>query len=462
MVALSCGPNTARSAQPDATSAADRPIASQISSGSAADTWRYQRLLVPADHPEDWPRNPSEHFLPMPAEEFEQRLGQLHPSNLNRTSGPAELVQANYFAELDGDRALRGKLVWKFTHHGEAAITLPLGDCRLSLADLKWIDNSSSLSEKSAPSADSYLSAFVGNDQNGQLNALVDRAGNMRGSWSADGHREPDGTMLFALQLATCALNDIQLTLPTGLTPTTDCGMVSAVHGPESDRRNWRIELGGNDRAILRITKDNAPLRTTAKTFVRQSMRYEFTPHGLELAAEFRLNVVGKPLRQLKFAVDQPLVVIRAQLGNTELPVSVVKNTTAAQDNAQEVELGFAEPLRGSNIVVRLNAIAPITFDSKWLLPRVRMEDSDWETGKADLIVPSSLSVDELVTKDCAQTGSEQLPAPSQGEEFHLALFNERPEIVIRILRARQQLRVRAGTSVFLRKPGNRPVCRRI
>ena len=454
IAALSCWPNTAQSAQPDASSTADRPIASQArdsSSGTATDTRRYQRLLVPADHPEDWPRDLSEHYLPIPAEEFEARIARLRQASLNRTPGPVELVQASYSAELDAGRTLRGTLDWKFTRQGEAPITLPLGDCRLSLANFKWIEGSPSTSEKSAQPAESSLPAVVGNDQNGQLNALVDRAGRMRGSWSADGHRDPDGTIVFALQLANCSLNDLQLTLPEGLTPTTDCGMVSAVDGPEADRRRWRIELGGNDRTTLRIAKESAPLHTTAKTFVRQSMRYEFTPHGLELTAEFHLNVVGNPLREIKFAVDQSLVVVRAQSGNSELPVSMVKNIAASQDNIQELELGFPEPLRGSNVVVRLNAIAPMKFDNKWSLPLLRMQDSDWETGKADLIVPASLSVDELVTKDCGQTGSEQSPVPNPGEEIHLALFNERPEIAIRLSRARQQLRVIAGTSVSLR-----------
>lgn len=37
-----------------------------------------ERLLVPAGHPADWPRQPNVRYLPIAADEFERRLLQIH------------------------------------------------------------------------------------------------------------------------------------------------------------------------------------------------------------------------------------------------------------------------------------------------------------------------------------------------------------------------------------------------
>ncbi len=44
---------------------------------SSGPNWHIQRLLVPAERPEDWPRDKTQRYLPMPADEFEARVAEL-------------------------------------------------------------------------------------------------------------------------------------------------------------------------------------------------------------------------------------------------------------------------------------------------------------------------------------------------------------------------------------------------
>src|SRR5262245_1169755 len=48
-----------------------------ITSENDAPALRFQRVMVPADRPEDWPRDKHDRYLPMPADEFERRVAQL-------------------------------------------------------------------------------------------------------------------------------------------------------------------------------------------------------------------------------------------------------------------------------------------------------------------------------------------------------------------------------------------------
>ena len=123
--------------------------------------WRFQRLLVPANRPEDWPRDKHEHYLPMPAEEFEQRLAQLRgqPATVPQNA-ESQLVQAEYTAQWSDGNLVDGRAVWEFQHKGSQRDVVVLGDCRLPLADARWQsksgnptveDDRKSAAEDSAP-----------------------------------------------------------------------------------------------------------------------------------------------------------------------------------------------------------------------------------------------------------------------------------------------------------------------
>ena len=193
-----------------------------------ARAWHVQKLLVPADHPDEWPRSQSDRYLPMAADEFEARLAQLRQSS-EATAQPqtARLLRADYSAEFTSENVLRGTLAWKFDNQTSEALPVRLGDCRISLGNLSWaIQNSSSSGSDKSPST---TTAIVGNDQHGQLVAMVPHSGTIQGNWSIYGSSDPSGSIVFPLQLPYCTNTELQLTLPQDLTPSVDGAVVSPI-----------------------------------------------------------------------------------------------------------------------------------------------------------------------------------------------------------------------------------------
>jgi hypothetical protein len=91
----------------------------QIPQAPLKETLRFQRVLVPADKPDEWPRDKSQGYLPMPADEFERRVHQLAEQAAGAPKvPPARLVKAEYSAELIDDDLAAGTATWHFEHHG--------------------------------------------------------------------------------------------------------------------------------------------------------------------------------------------------------------------------------------------------------------------------------------------------------------------------------------------------------
>ncbi|HTQ40496.1 MAG TPA: hypothetical protein VMJ32_15835, partial [Pirellulales bacterium] len=467
-----------KSAEPDTATPISHPDA----------PWQFQRLLVPADRPEDWPRDKSQRYLPISADEFESRLAQLRNAARPPQPQPSPLIRATYSAALLGENSLAGELTWEFDHPSPQTATL-LGNCQLALDDFRWTAD--------APSADSPANlpahggnqnlnrdnpkAIVGNDQNGRLAALIDRAGKMSARWSLSGKRNFDGVLSFNVQLPDCPFNLLQLTLPADLAPTIDRGIITShrVESTPDDSASglcrWQIELGGNSQANLRIVKQSAP-PAVDKTFIRQSFTYDFSSHGLEFYGDFRLDVLGAPLKQIILRLDQPLTIVRIRSGNTELPLSSLTtvhtplgNTAnsagsadSGQGNPQELIVELPQPIHGPGQRLQIVAIAPLTWATPWQLPLMRVENADWQTGDARLRVPDSLLIDELSTEDCRQTTLqtaiddnladhlEVLPQ-SPTADTSLVFFNDHPRIELELTRRREQVRVTQGTSISLR-----------
>src|SRR5262249_22162286 len=120
--------------------AAGTGAASDESSGQSEQTrsLRFQRIMVPADRPEDWPREKGGRYGPMDAGEFERRIVQLAGST-EQTAAHSQLVRAQYSARLQEDALVAGEASWEFTHEGNQPETVDLGLCGLPLADFQWV-----------------------------------------------------------------------------------------------------------------------------------------------------------------------------------------------------------------------------------------------------------------------------------------------------------------------------------
>ena len=418
---------------------------------------RIERRLVPAGRPEDWPREANQPYLPIAAEEFERRLAALDRESSAKTSTPhpASLMSGEYHAELTDGDDLRGDAVWEFELRNPPRALVPLEGCQLAIGECHWLAAPDSAD---ATAKDNRRRAIVGNDEHGQLFAVVDRSGKIAGTWSMHGQRDAAGNLSFALSLPACPRSTLELTLPVELTPGVEQGIVTSINAPSSGRQKWQIELGGNHRGTLRIAKAAAPDGHSPKTFVRQAITYELTPRGLEMSAEIKFDVLGAPLRKIRMTVENPLSVVTARLGDVKLPITPVsppqlveKNKGAGDPISDEFTIDLPEPIQGPGRLLRIAAIAPIPWDSHWRLPLVHFPDAQWQEGAAKLVVASPVVLDELLLENCRQSEIDPLSGAIHGESLGIQFFNDRADIKIAVSQRLRAVHVNQGTSVELR-----------
>ncbi len=397
--------------------------------------------MVPADRPEQWPRIPGERYLPIAAEEFEQRLALLLGEPLGPDgSNTARLAHASYTAELVGADLL-GQAVWTFDQTAGKSSIVILDGCKLSLTEVKWLDavppNKNGLRSETA---------IVGNDQFGRLAAVIDRPGNISCKWSSRGGQEQDDVIRFNLMLPACAKSVLEVSLPDDRMLLADHGIVSSLDRKSVAGRTWRVELGGVNNVDLSVVKQASELAADER--IRQALAYRFSSRGMELVAEFALDVGSHPLRRVKIQVDSPLVAVQAHLGTISLsPVATVAETKGKQ----EFIIEFPQPIRGSGNVLRVTAVAPAEPGTQLRLPLIRIAGARWEQGTAKLTFEQPLELDDLDLIDCRQTNTGLESNASSGKTCDIEFFNEDPTISVNLARRKEQISVATGTSITLR-----------
>ncbi len=302
---------------------------------------------------------------------------------------------------------------------------------------------------------------------------LVERSGSLQFEWSLRGRAETGGGLMFSLLLPACPSNQLTLTLPAGLTPTVDSGIVTPVGGAthstkevdsKPQARQWQIELGGQTQCILRVDRHDFVEKARPLTLVHQTSNYEFSQSGMQLAVELKLDVFGEPVREIPLWIDAPLEVVTVRCGELQIPWLEADREAAIQaskadtvpnpsrgSTRRRIVLKFAEPLRGAVRTVRLTAVAPL--QSSGDLPGIRpaSESIYWQDGIAALLVAAPLEIRDLKLRGCRQTNAEPLPAPLSGEAIALQYFRPDPAIDLAIGVRPNRFNVRTGTTLDVR-----------
>lgn len=417
---------------PSRISAVDNDSSSPAELAPSAKTWRIQRVLVPAERPEQWPREEGQKYLPVPAKQFEQRLATLREAAGNSDVPPAvEAIRSEYEAELvDGD--LAGRAIWTFSRRDPSKAVAFLAGCQLPISNPQWVE--------------SGQHAIVGNDQQGRLAVVVDRSERLQFNWTLRGHQD-DEAQRYAFHCGACPLSVLSLTLPGDMAPEVDRGVVASSEQTNDGRRCWRIELGGTSKTELRIEKQNRPQQQPL-TLVRNSTTYQFRPQGLEVSTEWVIDVPAEPLRQIVLSLDPPLAAVAVQLDGTDRPFVT---TPGSSDDSNTLMVDLNGPLRGAARVLRVTAIAPLVLDAPWKIPLIRLPGSRQLEGAAKLLVFRPLIIGELRTGQCRQTGMGPIADERSGEAIDIQLLSETPDIQIRLAHERDEIEFTSGTSVVLR-----------
>ncbi|MHB9045984.1 MAG: hypothetical protein ACYC35_08595 [Pirellulales bacterium] len=403
-------------------------------SNAGNQTVRFLRVYAPADRMDAWPRGDAR-YLPMDAAEFE-RLVKLADSTATGRSASlaAAVVRAEYEARLAGEYLVGGLASLDVVHRASAGVLLPLAPCGLAVGRAAW--------DRTPPE-----DAVVGLAADGKPAVLVDKPGRLRFDWSLHGRRNPAGELAFALELPASPVSRLVLILPDSAIPVSDQGVMTelAVAGP--GLRRWQLELGGHARVGLRILPPDAVGQRRQATLVRQSLTYDFSPRGVEVSAELRLDSHNAPLGQVAVVVDSPLRLVAARYGESPVPWSAVPS---ADGRTSRIVLELPGSVEGSAGVLRLGAVTPLVTGQRWRLPGIRPEGVFWEEGTATLLMPKSLSLEQLFPIACRQTKAGPLPAPSSGETVELQYFQPDAAVEAVIANRGQELELASATTVDL------------
>jgi hypothetical protein len=310
-----------------------------------------------------------------------------------------------------------------------------LAPCSLAVSEATW------LGEHPQPAV-----LAVGED--GRLGIRAPRSGQLQWKWSLRGRQSTTGSVEFLVELPTCPSNRLLLVLPKQLTPLVERAVVAKEGSAGDAAERWRIELGGQHRCQLRLVPSEVLDPARRLNTLRQTLAYEFSLRGVELSAQWTLDVPGVPLRQVAVDLDPSLQLVATRYGG--LPVAWSAVGTAGPGGSNRVVFELPEPIQGSGRVLRLGAIAPVVLGSRWRLPAIRPQGLFWQEGTATLIVPSPLTLEHLAVEGGRQTQTGPLPAPRSGQLAEFQCFSPNAAIEVVLAKPESPPEFDCGTALEL------------
>jgi hypothetical protein len=377
-------------------------------------------------------------YLPLSAKDFESHIRRIENAGQAAQTQAAQIAYAKYAATLDGDSRLVGKGAWQVNFFGEKAALLSLRGLRLALRDAHWTEGEDNSNERRR--------VMLGTTDAGQLALHVDRSGTIEFEWFLAGRRDRDGGLSYDLSLPPSPTQEFELTLPSELVPVLDSAIISAAGNEQDSRRVWTIRMVGRQVATLRLVSRNAHGPPKPRALLQPKLTYEFSLQGLQVVAEWRINIHDAPLETLEFDLDASLTLIGAKLGEAPIHWS----ETLSDTKSKRVVMEFGEPLQGENRVIRLTAIAPLVSDGPWVLPVLQPRNVIWQDGTIALLLPAPLSLNYLDLADCRQTKREILPSPAAGEAIGIQALSPSAKVTLEVARRPERLQFTSATTVEL------------
>lgn len=396
---------------------------------------RFRRVYVP-ERMQNWPSHGAK-YLPIEAREFNRLLGVIEASTSGtRSPVAAGPVTASYHGRLAGEQLLAGEATLEIEHatksaRGPTSGWLSLDPCNLAISKARWSDLDS------AP-------ATLGMASDGKLRLLAEpAAGRLEFQWSLAGRRNADETMTFRFELPPCPVNRFDLDLPPTQAPVVNHGVANDTGPVGEGLRRWQIELGGHARFRLRLVRADAAEPRSTFVVARQATTYDFTLRGVDVSAQWKLDVHRGRLSEIPVTVEPPLKIVTALLGDVPVPWSI---GPPSKGNSSRLTLTLPESLREGTGVLRLRATAPLALGQPWKLPRIQLGDVFWQEGATTLLVPAPLRVEQLQLSGCRQSGTGPLSAPRNGQSLQLESFG--PDASVELTLAQRQTAVRMITGV--------------
>lgn len=411
----------------------------------------YRQIMVPADHPEVWPRDGKKYF-PVEAGDFNGWI-----ATANRPPAVARISEAEYVARLDGSRLVAGHGRWSVNYRGREATLLPLDEMSLVVHDPQWTQN------VAEPALIGWWSSRELTEAKYALE--VSNSGTVEFVWHTLPARRSGGVMEFPLKLPPATMTRLILDLPSDKRPRLegsvivegpvgpDAKNIAARSGngePESSRR-WVIAMGETRSARLRIEDaENRPLPEPIPT-ARLESRYRLLNRGLDVETTIELESNGAELRELTVVVPEGVQIVAASADGQNLSWSTTVDSAGATSRSI-IQLSAIRP--DGQLTISIRAWSALVVDETWRLPVIGVDGAFWTAGSLELELDPTLELKELVLHDCLQTSIDR-DASVSGMKRILFLQALSPTASAQLIVAhrRPNARVLTGTTLQIGRP---------
>jgi len=407
----------------------------------SADTIQFRRIFVPADREDEWPRDPGVKYVPVPIKDFDRLVQLLNQgAELPESERRTRLVSARYDARLNDNGVLTGTARFEIVHRQETPALLPLDPMAVAIpvdsrgqAAAYWV-------------GDSRRPATLGVTPEGTMTVLVAESGTLEISWSLQGQSLEQHQQRFLAALPHSPLSECVLDLPDDRELSLGHGVLWEAGPPEDGRRQWAAQLGAEPRLELYIRNAATSGQSVRSATVRQLTRYEITPLGIQISAQWSLDVIGQPLTELTLELAPGVNLLEARQG--DIVVQRSEHGSAAAGEPRRETLKFAAPLAGVGRSLRFTALAPLEIGQLQRLPTITAPDLTWREGEAVITISPLLKLQHLETTGCRQ--SSPLEENAKGEELRVQAFSPNAAIEVDVWYRTSQTQALQATSVEL------------
>jgi hypothetical protein len=178
---------------------------------------------------------------------------------------------------------------------------------------------------------------------------------------------------------------------------------------------------------------------------VSETRAYDISPRGIDVSAQWKIHGRAESMRQLAVLLDPGLGLVGAHCGETAVAWTL---EPLPNDQGQRAIVCLPLPLPDTSRTLRLNAIAPLTMDRLWRLPRIRPEGVAWEDGIIGIAALRPLSLERLRPVECSQTAVGPLAAPRIGESAQFQCFNSEATVEVSLALQRGEATATVATAV--------------
>lgn len=414
--------------------------ASSVLSG----TLRFRRVMAPADQVKQWPTG-DDRYLPIAAAEFEDWVdqGKLSAADDGTTTGrkvksaaDSAVQAARYELQLGTADVLTGSATLDVRQTGREPQFVTLDPLNMAVDSPRW------LGEKTEP-------AVWGSQGRGPLLLRIEQSGQLKFRAALRGQTDDAGNLSFDCQLPSAPANHLQLDLPAEWTPDIDGVTAVPSRAEPSKRRGWTFTLGALHQFKLKLAR---PIAVGARriSLLRQTDVYAFTPRGVELASQLKIDMLGEPLPRLTVLVDRALTVISVDAAGAALPWTIAPDAAPANAGPQRVVIELPNTGDGQKEITVKTACS-LTVDRKWKLPTVRVPELTWQEQTATLQIGVCLAVEQLNPIRARQTKITPAADAAASELIEIQSLAADSEIELRIDRRTDQLQLTAGVHFELR-----------